>query len=113
MSTKAEGRKGKKSKNRDAEAGKLSRAKPSVAAETGAQPRRLSKRHYEKAMAAFQIELVRLQKWIVQQGLRIVLLFEGGDAAGKGGAIKRITQSLNPRACRVIALRVHAHLPRI
>jgi polyphosphate kinase 2 len=51
-----------------------------------------------------QIELVKLQEWVRQEKLRVVVLFEGRDAAGKGGAIKRITESLNPRVCRVVAL---------
>ena len=59
---------------------------------------------YEKELARLQIELVKLQEWIKHQGLRVVVVFEGRDAAGKGGVIKRITQSLNPRACRVAAL---------
>ena len=65
---------------------------------------KLKKSVYQKAMADFQVELVRLQKWIQTKGLKVVVLFEGRDAAGKGGAIKRITQSLNPRVCRVEAL---------
>jgi len=65
---------------------------------------KLNKAQYEKALADFQVELVKLQKWIRTQGLKVVLIFEGRDAAGKGGAIKRITQSLNPRICRVEAL---------
>ena len=65
---------------------------------------RLRKSEYDKALASFQVELVKLQKWIQTQGLKVVVLFEGRDAAGKGGAIKRITQSLNPRVCRVEAL---------
>jgi len=65
---------------------------------------KLKKSEYEEALADFQVELVKLQKWIRTQGLRVVLIFEGRDAAGKGGAIKRITQSLNPRICRVEAL---------
>ena len=65
---------------------------------------KLKKAHYEKAMADFQVELVKLQKWIQTQGLKVVIVFEGRDAAGKGGAIKRITQSLNPRICKVVAL---------
>lgn len=65
---------------------------------------KLKKAYYEKAMADLQVELVKLQKWIQTQGLKVVLVFEGRDAAGKGGAIKRITQSLNPRICRVVAL---------
>ena len=59
---------------------------------------------YEKELARLQIELVKLQEWIKNQNLRVVVLFEGRDAAGKGGAIKRITESLNPRICRVVAL---------
>ena len=59
---------------------------------------------YEKELARLQIELVKLQEWIRTQSLRVVVLFEGRDAAGKGGAIKRITESLNPRICRVVAL---------
>ena len=59
---------------------------------------------YERELSRMQIELVKLQEWIKQEGLRVVVLFEGRDAAGKGGAIKRITESLNPRACRVAAL---------
>ena len=64
----------------------------------------ISKKQYEKALAKLQIELVKLQKWIQDKGLRVVVIFEGRDAAGKGGAIKRITQSLNPRICRTVAL---------
>ena len=59
---------------------------------------------YLKEMRRLQVELVKLQEWIRHEGLRVVVLFEGRDAAGKGGAIKRITESLNPRICRVVAL---------
>jgi polyphosphate kinase 2 (PPK2 family) len=55
---------------------------------------------YEKELAKLQVELVKLQEWIKQKGLRVVAIFEGRDAAGKGGAIKRITECLNPRICR-------------
>lgn len=65
---------------------------------------KLSKKTYEKELKNLQIELVRLQEWIKLEGLKVVILFEGRDAAGKGGAIKSITQSLNPRICRVVAL---------
>lgn len=65
---------------------------------------KLSTKQYDKTMANFQVELVKLQKWIQVKGLKVVVIFEGRDAAGKGGAIKRITQSLNPRICRVVAL---------
>jgi polyphosphate kinase 2 len=59
---------------------------------------------YEKELSRLQVELVKLQEWVRQEKLRVVVLFEGRDAAGKGGAIKRITDSLNPRVCRVVAL---------
>lgn len=61
-------------------------------------------RDYEHELRRLQIELVKLQEWIRHKGLKVVVIFEGRDAAGKGGAIKRITQSLNPRICRVVAL---------
>ena len=59
---------------------------------------------YEKELFKLQVELVKMQEWIKLKGLKVVIIFEGRDAAGKGGAIKRITQSLNPRICRVVAL---------
>lgn len=59
---------------------------------------------YERELARLQIKLVKLQRWIKKKGIRVVVIFEGRDAAGKGGTIKRITQSLNPRVCRVVAL---------
>jgi polyphosphate kinase len=67
---------------------------------------RLSTKQYEKELARLQIELVKLEEWIRHAGLQIVVLFEGRDAAGKGGAIKTITYSLNPRVARVVALGV-------
>ncbi len=66
----------------------------------------LDKKFYEKELQKLQIELVKLQEWIKHKNLRVVVLFEGRDAAGKGGVIKRITQSLNPRYCKVVALGV-------
>ena len=59
---------------------------------------------YNEELRRLQIELVKLQEWIRRKGLKLVAIFEGRDAAGKGGAIKRITESLNPRVCRVVAL---------
>jgi len=59
---------------------------------------------YEAELARLQVELVKLQMWIKHKGLKIVVIFEGRDAAGKGGTIKRITEPLNPRTCRVAAL---------
>lgn len=66
----------------------------------------LSKKRYEHELEELQIELVKLQEWIKHQDLKVVVIFEGRDAAGKGGTIKRITQRLNPRVCRVVALGV-------
>ena len=63
-----------------------------------------SRRLYFRELFRMQAELVKLQDWVVKSGKKIVILFEGRDAAGKGGAIKRITQRLNPRVCRVSAL---------
>jgi polyphosphate kinase 2 len=65
---------------------------------------KLSTKFYEKELARLQVELVKMQYWVKHTGTRIVILFEGRDAAGKGGTIKRITESLNPRGCRVVAL---------
>jgi polyphosphate kinase len=59
---------------------------------------------YEKQLRHLQVELVKLQKWIHDNKLKVVVIFEGRDAAGKGGVIKRIIQRLNPRICRVVAL---------
>jgi len=59
---------------------------------------------YERELFRLQLELVKLQAWIAQEKLKVVVIFEGRDAAGKGGGIKRITQHLNPRICRVVAL---------
>ncbi|MDH3386383.1 MAG: polyphosphate kinase 2 [Gammaproteobacteria bacterium] len=66
--------------------------------------RKISNKEYEQELAKLQIELVKLQEWIKEKGLKVVCIFEGRDAAGKGGVIKRITESLNPRICRVVAL---------
>jgi polyphosphate kinase len=59
---------------------------------------------YFRELLRLQKELVKLQEWVVHKGLKVVVLFEGRDAAGKGGAIKRVAQRLNPRVCRVVAL---------
>ena len=64
----------------------------------------LNKKSYEKELIRLQVELVKLQEWVRSKGLKVVVIFEGRDAAGKGGVIKRITESLNPRICRVVAL---------
>jgi polyphosphate kinase 2 len=67
-------------------------------------PGKMGRKEYERELAGLQVELVKLQEWIKHAGLKVVVLFEGRDAAGKGGTIKRITESLNPRICRVVAL---------
>jgi polyphosphate kinase 2 len=59
---------------------------------------------YEKELRRLQVELARFQEWIRHKGLKVVVIFEGRDGAGKGGTIKRITDPLNPRICRVVAL---------
>lgn len=64
----------------------------------------LERRRYFRELFRLQRELVRLQDWVQDQKLKVVVIFEGRDSAGKGGAIKRITQRLNPRVCRVVAL---------
>lgn len=70
------------------------------------QPKRgrMKTKEYEKELAKLNIELVKLQEWIRTKGLKVVIIFEGRDAAGKGGAIKTITAPLNPRVARVVAL---------
>ncbi len=65
---------------------------------------KLSSKKYEKQLAKLQLELVKMQYWVKFSGARIVIIFEGRDAAGKGGTIKRIAEPLNPRGCRVVAL---------
>ena len=67
---------------------------------------RVPKADYEKELERLQVELVTVQRWIVASGARVLVIFEGRDAAGKGGAIKRIAQYLNPRSARVVALPV-------
>jgi len=69
-----------------------------------ARSKKISTKAYEKELARLQVELVKMQEWIKHEKLRVVVIFEGRDAAGKGGVIKRITESLNPRLCRVVAL---------
>ena len=65
---------------------------------------RIKKSQYEKEKALLQVELLKVQKWVKDTGQKVVILFEGRDAAGKGGAIKRFMEHLNPRGARVVAL---------
>jgi polyphosphate kinase 2 (PPK2 family) len=62
--------------------------------------------NYDEELAKLHTELVHLQEWVKKQGLKVVILFEGRDASGKGGTIKRFTEPLNPRICKVVSLGV-------
>jgi polyphosphate kinase 2 len=88
--------------------GKAASAKQDVVVKQTLDPeehsKKISTKDYESELGKLQIELVKLQGWIKEKGLRVVVLFEGRDAAGKGGTIKRITETLNPRIARVVAL---------
>ncbi|NET56379.1 MAG: polyphosphate kinase 2 [Symploca sp. SIO2E6] len=75
-----------------------------LAANNNSTPKKIKRKIYEQELHRLHVELVKLQEWIKYKGLKVVVIFEGRDAAGKGGAIKRITESLNPRVCRVAAL---------
>src|SRR5450631_3653168 len=68
--------------------------------------RRKPPEHYKyvEELANLQVELIKLQEWVRLRGLKVAVIFEGRDAAGKGGVIKRIAESLNPRVCRIVAL---------
>ncbi len=68
--------------------------------------KKLPKKFYKKELRRLQVELVKLQEWIKYKKMKVVVIFEGRDAAGKGGVIKRITQGLNPRSAKVVALGV-------
>jgi polyphosphate kinase len=94
---------GKKAKKQGSDQPEL---EPAAAAspDNGQPPKKLGNKFYERELAKLQIELVKLQEWVKHEGLKVVVIFEGRDAAGKGGTIKRITESLNPRVCRVVAL---------
>lgn len=69
-------------------------------------PKKLKKKYYEKELAHMQEELVKMLEWIKAEKLKVILVFEGRDAAGKGSVIKRISSELNPRYCKVVALGV-------
>ena len=83
---------------------KASERKTEAAKPEEPERRTIKNKVYNKTLAGMQLELVKLQEWIRHKSLRVVVIFEGRDAAGKGGVIKRITQRLNPRICRVVAL---------
>lgn len=68
------------------------------------KPKKMKRKDYEAELAKLEVELVKLQGWVKEKGLKIAVIFEGRDSAGKGGVIKRITYRLNPRVVRVVAL---------
>jgi polyphosphate kinase 2 len=74
------------------------------ARKAGKTLKRMPKARYERELARLQVELVAMQRWVIASGTRVVVIFEGRDAAGKGGAITRIMQYLNPRSARTVAL---------
>ena len=74
-----------------------------TAAATG-QPGKMKRKDYEKELRKLQVELCHLQEWVKDKGLRVIIVFEGRDAAGKGGTIKAITERVSPRVFRVVAL---------
>lgn len=80
------------------------KGKKKAPVEEAKKPEKLSDKFYMKELGRLQVELVKLQEWIRHEGLKVLVIFEGRDAAGKGGVIKRITESLSPRVARVVAI---------
>jgi polyphosphate kinase 2 len=80
------------------------RAAPKVASATAEEQPPMKRKEYEKELAKLQARLCRLQEWVVHKGLRVIVVFEGRDAAGKGGTIKAITERVSPRVFRLVAL---------
>jgi polyphosphate kinase 2 len=103
MSKKEKTKKAKKQDNQPT-TDEVAVAKDGKSESVAGKPKKLKTKFYEEELAKLQIELVKLQEWVKHKGLRVVVVFEGRDTAGKGGTIKRITQSLNPRFCRIVAL---------
>ncbi|HEY0462914.1 MAG TPA: polyphosphate kinase 2 [Polyangiaceae bacterium] len=87
----------KHKKKRDSEKNQFEEALPS-------EPKALGRKEYDEELKQLHVELVKLQHWVVQEGLKICILFEGRDGAGKGGTIKAITERVSPRVFRVVAL---------
>ncbi len=101
MAKKKDPKKGKDKKKKDL--GADAAGAPEAAAAAPA-PQRLSRKEYERELERLEVELVILQDWVKHEGLKIVVVFEGRDAAGKGGIIKRIMERVSPRIFRVVAL---------
>ncbi len=83
---------------------KAAKQPDSVEGESAQQPEKLKTKTYEKELARLHVELVKLQEWVRHQGLKVCIVFEGRDGAGKGGVIKAITERVSPRVFRVVAL---------
>jgi polyphosphate kinase len=85
---------------------KKAKTRPATAAQDapGERKEKLKSKAYEKALAELHVELVKLQEWVVHEGLKVCIVFEGRDGAGKGGTIKAITERVSPRVFRVVAL---------
>ena len=94
----------KKKKDKEPKGVPSGRAAANSRPQTGRKRKPLDDDTYNRELTRLQVELVKLEEWVRHKGLRVVVIFEGRDAAGKGGVIKRISQSLNPRICRVVAL---------
>ena len=90
--------------NADAPTSQVANSNEPLAQDIPAKVKKLSGKEYLAELGKLQIELVKLQEWVKARGLKVVVIFEGRDAAGKGGCIKRITECLNPRIARVVAL---------
>ena len=95
-----------KDENKSKAKNKAGKVKAVVAEQAKKPKSTLTNKQYEAELQKLQVELIKLQAWIKEKGLKVVVLFEGRDAAGKGGTIKRITEKLNPRIVRVVALPV-------
>ena len=91
----------KAAKRADVEVAKAPKVREAASGESGES---LSNKDYAKAMKSLHVELVRLQQWVQHKGLKVCVLFEGRDGAGKGGTIKAITERVSPRVFRVVAL---------
>jgi polyphosphate kinase len=94
----------KKEKGKHRKQDQADRSQSGDSKKPGPEPGKLKNKLYQKELKRLQTELVKLQEWIKHKGLKVVVLFEGRDAAGKGGTIKRVIQRMNPRICRVVAL---------
>ncbi len=94
----------KKKKEKLAESAALSAPDEVDEHDDKSEVKKIKNKFYEEELERLQVELVKLQEWLKHKGLKVVVVFEGRDAAGKGGVIKRILHRLNPRICRVVAL---------